>query len=212
MIRLLLLSALLAGAPGAAPAQPLLAFVGEKVSVEEFDPARGPAATEPEATEPDMAFRAQYRVVDVVHGLAPGEVVEFEAYDPNGRPDFEPHRHVLLFLTKDGDRWVHLKHQFYPVFRTTSGAWAGCGSPYRYSGETRTVAPRPLDFGKDAHFDLAGLGREDIAALYPRPYFRTIGGKAYCRQGNTVEELFQVKQQGVLRARGLGQEPSPADL
>ena len=198
MRRPFLLAVLLAGAPGAAGAQQVLAFVGEKVSVEEFDPPR-----DPDAIHPDEAFRAKYRVVDVVHGLAPGEVVEFEAYDPNGRPDFEPYPHVLLFLAKQGGRWVHLKHQFYPVFRTKSGTWAGCGSPYRYGGETRTIAPRPLDFDRDASFDLAGLGREDIAVLYPRPYFRAIGGKAYCRQGNTVEELFEVKQQGVLRARGL---------
>ena len=192
------LAVLLAGASGVASAQPVLAFVGEKISVEEFDPPRVP-----DEELPDEAYHATYRVVDVVHGLAPGEVIEFDAYAQDRRPDFEPYKHVLLFVTKEGERWVHLKHQFYPVFRTTSGTWAGCGSPYRYSSEARTVAPHPLDFGKDAYFDLAGLDREDIAALYPRPFFRAIGSKALCRQGNTVEELFEVKRQGVLKARGL---------
>ena len=205
--RLALLSALLAVASSAAATENLLVFVGEKISVEEFDPPR-----DPNVVLTDEAFHAKYRVLDVVYGLAPGEVVAFDAYDAHGTPEFAKYQHVLLFVSKDGDRWVHQKYQFYPVFRTKSGVWAGCGAPWRYSSDPRTIQPRPLDFGSEAHFDLAGLTREDIAELYPRAYFRTLNGKAYCRQGNPVEELFEVKKQGVLKARGLFRDAPPPTL
>ena len=38
---------------------------------------------------------------------------------------------------------------------------------------------------------------------YPEPYYKTIGDSAYVIYGNYIEDLFKLKKEGVLAARGL---------
>ena len=184
----------------AAAAENLLVFVGEKISVEEFEPDLGP-----DVILMDGAFKAKYRVLDVVYGEYSEQTIEFEAYDHYGRPGFEPHKNVLLFVSRDGDRYFHQKYQYFPVFRTLSGVWAGCGSPYAYEPDVHhgSLKPRKLDFGSDAYFDITGLTRRDVRERFPRAHYLLKGGRAYCTEGNPAAELFEVKKQGVLKARGL---------
>jgi hypothetical protein len=38
---------------------------------------------------------------------------------------------------------------------------------------------------------------------YPEPYYKTVGDSAYANYGNYLEDLFTLKKEGVLAARGL---------
>ena len=183
----------------------LFVFVGEKVSVDEFQPDSAP-----DVIIMDAAFKAKYKILKPVFGSYSGAEIEFDAYDHYGRPAFERYPFVLLFVSADNGRYFHQKYQFFPVFRTKSGAWAGCGSPYRFEPPMHhgSLKPQKLDFGPDAFLDISGYSTGDARKWFPQEDFDIRGKRAYCLRGNPVEELFEVKKQGVLAARGLF-EPKP---
>ncbi|MES3024325.1 MAG: hypothetical protein V4857_22380 [Pseudomonadota bacterium] len=164
----------------------------------EFTPKNSPGLM-------DQAFKAKYRVLQLVYGTYAGRIIEFDAYDHYGRPPFEAHRTVLLFVSRHEGRLYHEKYQYFPVFKTATGDWAGCGSPYQHESEMhhKALRPRALKFGADAYFDMSQLSQKQIAQSYPSTYFRIQGNRAYCVEGNLAAELFEVKRDGVLTARGL---------
>lgn len=204
--KLLLSAALCAyAASGDAAVPNLVAFVGEKISVEQF---------EPEGCENcirmDGAFRARYRVLQVVYGTLPLEEVTFVAYDHYGTPMFSKHEHALLFISKGDDGgFYHQKYQYFPVYRTTDGRWFGCGSPYQDEPEVHrhmTVHAEDVEFAKPVHFSLKGLKDHEVKERYPAEFFTYARDRAYCNKGASVDGLFQVKRDGVLRARGVFDE------
>lgn len=178
----------------------LIAFVGEKISVDEFEPK-----VEPDEILMDAAFKAKYRVIQVIYGSYSEQTIEFEAYDHYGRPGFEPYKHVLLFVSKYGNTFFHHKYQFFPVFKTLSGVWAGCGSPYSDEPveHSKNIKPRKLDFDSDAYFDVTAMTKSEVRRHFPSEYFRVKAGRAYCMKGNSALELFEVEKNGVLKAHGL---------
>ena len=186
----------------------LFVFVGEKISIDEFHPDIGP-----NAILMDEAFKARYRILRPVYGSYPDAEIEFEAYDHYGRPSFENYPFVLLFVSAENDRYYHQKYQFFPVFLTKTGVWAGCGSPYRFEPPVHhgSLKPQKLDFGADAFFDISGYDKRDIRKWFPQEDFEIRGKRAYCLRGSPVEDLFQVKKQGVLTARGLFKELPEAE-
>lgn len=191
----------------------LLAFVGRKQSVRDITEQLRRKSQD--ALLLDGFFRAKYRVEQVVYGEYAGDVIEFTAADHYGRPRFEQFEHVMLFVSAaDDGGYFHEKYQFYPVFRTRSGAWAACAPFDEYDAEERAsvVGPHPIDFGPDAYFRLGELSLAEAEQLLPAPQFRIEGRKAYCTQGNTTEELLRIKQRTVLKARGLFvEDEAPAD-
>lgn len=177
----------------------LIAFVGEKLSVEQFEPN-----VDPGRVLMDVAFKARYRVLDVVYGDFKNDLIDFEAYDHYGRPAFEKHKFVFLFVSKHDGRFFHQKYQYFPVFKTSSGSWAGCGSPYKFEPEQHRGAfvSRDMSFTDDAYFEVRDLTPDELAQYFPRAHYDIRNGRAYCKMGNPVSELFEVKKQGVLKARG----------
>lgn len=181
-------------------ADDLLVFVGEKESVVEFEPQ-----LPPNVFLMDGAFKARFRVLQVLHGRYDGERIEFEAYDHYSEPGFSFFPHSLLFLARDGERYVQVKYQFYPVFRTAAGEWAGCGPlSARERDEWRGIArARPMSFAEEAYIPL------DVPWLavrsqkqFRRSDFRFEGQRAYCLRGASAQALFEVKKRGVLRDDG----------
>jgi hypothetical protein len=206
---LVLITAIAVFVPSTSRAENLIAFVGEKISVTEFEPE-----TAPDAILMDSAFKARYRVIEVIYGTYAEKTLEFEAYDHYGRPGFENHRHVLLFVSSAGGAFYHQKYQYFPVFKTKSGRWAGCGDPYQFEPDMHRgiISAHSLDFNRDAYFDISRHSRREKREYFPSEYFQIRDGKAYCKKGNTVQELFEVKKQGVLKARGLFEEDANQSL
>lgn len=196
----------------------LLVFVGEKISLEDVtqeEEARArQAAPGKQLIFMDGIFRARYRVKYVVHGRYDGEIIEFRVADHYGEPAFSSYDTVMLFVSKGQEGFYHQKYQYYPVFRTSAGGWAGCGPVGVTDAEERQgiVVPHRIDFAADAYFDLRKLnwrlGRKDFAS----DHFTFERGRARCRLGNTPEELFEVKRRTVLKARGLFVESAATPL
>jgi hypothetical protein len=153
----------------------LIAFVGKRLSVT-------PQTNIPPAAF-DHKFEAHYRVVQLVFGRYDGPEITFTAFDHYGSPPFARYDTALMFVSRHEGKLYHEKYQFFPVYPTADGRWAGCGDPYR--------SEPPVHRGK----------------LKPVPIkFTTIvrDGKTGkpCSHGNYVEDLLSVKTNGVLKARG----------
>ena len=178
----------------------LVVFVGEKISVKKFEPK-----SDPDTFLMDEAFKARYKLLELVHGEFGGKEIEFEAYDHYGRPEFSRYKTVLLFVSKYEEGMYHQKYQFFPVFKTNDGYWAGCGSPYAYEPEVHHGDLNPIahSFSKNAYFPLKRLSRKERKQYFPKEYYKIVKKRAYCLKGNTVDELSEVKLNGVLKARGM---------
>lgn len=198
------------GAARAGEEENLLVFVGEKMSVAEFKPE-----LPPNTRMMDGAFKARFRVLRVIYGRYDREVIEFDAYDHYGVPPFAAYDHSLLFVSRDGDRFVQQKYQYFPVFRTRGGEWNGCGptGPRNTEQWRGVVATHPAKFAEDAYIPLPrdrsrGRDREWFAPSH----FRIEGDRAYCLTGSSLGDLFELKKRTVLKARGLfgGEGAAPA--
>lgn len=115
----------------------LYAFIGQKITVDEFDPNQKNTVTQTDSVTGetyqlesyimDLAFDCKYVVVSEVFNKLQKDTVEFEAYDHYGRPAFEDYDYVLLYLSISDDSvsLFHQKYLFDPVKRSSKGIWTG---------------------------------------------------------------------------------------
>jgi hypothetical protein len=199
----------------------LLALVGEKLDVVEVLPDAGDAG-DPDTIVIvlDAAFRARYRVIDVVHGAYSGQTVDFEAYDHYGYPKFAQSKYALLYLVEREGRLYHWKYLFDRVYPTADGRFAGCGDPYPEDAadeiDRRPLAP--IEFKPPVVFslaeervtrrerpDLSAAERTEInqatEAYFSPPAFEVRGDRATCRMGAYPEELFRIANETTIKPR-----------
>lgn len=175
-------------------------FVGEKIDVVEFRPPNGEIWF-------DQAFDAKYRVIETVHGEFEGNVIEFRAFDHYGYPPFANTSHALLFVSKHDGKLYHERYQYHTVYQTTDGRWAACGDPYIHGMEyhRKPFTPKQLAFAEPVTFDLTKYSEKQKQVIFTEPYYEIVQGKAICKMGAYVDELYQINRDGVLKARGVGQ-------
>jgi len=175
-----------------------LVFIGEKISVNAVPARKGEIPF-------DKQFLAKYRVVETFHGSYEGTEIEFTAYDHYGSPGFANYQHVLLYVELEDGKYYHSKYQYNPLYKTKDGRWAGPYDAYDYGHEYNRqtpIKPEVIDFLKPVEIDVSRFEKAHIEKWFPAPYFRIEGGKAIAVYGNYVRELFLLKQNGVLKARG----------
>jgi hypothetical protein len=184
------------------PKNQLHVFVGEKIDVIPFE-----EGTVSGNLIMDYAFKARYRVLENVYGEYRSDTIEFLAYDHYGLPPFASFDHALLFVSEVDGKYQHEKYQYFDVYRTIDHRWAGDGDAYKFDEQVpksrRIVKPVAITFDKVVSFDLKGLDPRLIEKFYPVPYYKIENQRAYALMGNYVEDLFLVKKEGVLKARGL---------
>jgi hypothetical protein len=115
----------------------LYAFIGEKISVIEFDPNENNERMEIDSITGDTlifksyvmdnGFRNKYKVIRNVYNELKTDTVEFDAYDHYGRPAFEDYRNVILYLSysEEKNKYYHQKYIFDPVEKDEYGNWKG---------------------------------------------------------------------------------------
>jgi len=174
-------------------------FVGEKISLERV-------ATKAGERSLDQRFLAKYRVLEPFRGTYKGTEIEFTVFDHYGIPPFSKYRHVLLYVELHDGHYYHSKYQYSPLYKTKSGKWAGPYATYDYQHEYNkrtTIRPEIIEFTEPVVFDIPStLTANDVKAWYPAPFYKIEGNKAIAEYGNYVDELFLLKQNGVLKARG----------
>jgi hypothetical protein len=172
-------------------------FVGEKISVTAVLPKEGEIPF-------DEQYLAKYRVLESFRGGYDGKEIEFTAFDHYGSPGFAKYQHVLMYVELHEGKYFHAKYQYTPLYRTKDGRWAGPYDAYDYGHEYNkgtAIKPEVIDFLVPVVFDIARDAKNPEKS-FPKPYYRIEGRKAIAVYGNYVQELFLLKQNGVLKARG----------
>ena len=174
------------------------AFVGEKISVTPVLQGEGERAF-------DEKFLAKYRVLEPYRGIYKGTEIEFTVFDHYGSPPFSEYQHVLLYVVREEGKYYHSKYQYSPLYKTKRGQWAGPYAAHDYNHEynkNTAIKPEIIDFQEPVVVDISRFQPAEIDRWFPEPYFRVNGGKATAIYGNYLRELFLLKQNGVLKARG----------
>ncbi|TMP25576.1 hypothetical protein CWB99_20605 [Pseudoalteromonas rubra] len=185
----------------------IFAFVGEQVDFYQFEPT-----VSDDVILMDEAFKAKYKILEQVHGEFNSDVISFEVYDHYGTPAFSRYKYVLLFVSEHDGKIYHEKYQFFDVYKTKSGGWAYCGTPFEYE---EAVKPKPLEnieFSPRIEYSTVMYNEAYAKEVFPEPAFEHANGKAICRQGVYVDELFRIKQAGVLKNRGHSAKPASKTL
>ena len=129
-------------------------------------------------TSLDKGFKAKYKVLKKLYGNFSADTVVFESYIHKGKiPGFSECKNPLLYLSKEDGKWYQEKYQYDEVFPTKNGKWAGLGKSWEYGHSNNKdvkIVPENISF------------REGNSAI-----------------GNYAEDLFYLRRNGVLAARGL---------
>ncbi len=190
----------------------LLVFVGEKISLVNYPDStyKDTLVTDGDTIVTvhmamDARFVATYKVIQLINGKYTHDTISFIVYDHYGQPAFSNFQFVLLFVKPMEGKYYHEKYQYFTVYQTKYGEWASPYSSFEYHhpySNTFTVKPEKIQFEDEISFDIAGLPKKRIKYLYPKPYYRIVGDKAIVVYGNYIQDLFLIKQQGILKARG----------
>jgi hypothetical protein len=118
----------------------LYAFVGEKVSVTEYDPnaeynkplnieidsTTGDSIVKRRSYIMDNAFEAKFKILVPVFNDLKVDTIFFKAFDHYGRPAFEKFSQVLLYVSRseNGNYFFHQKYQ-YDELKRKKETWVG---------------------------------------------------------------------------------------
>ena len=172
-------------------------FIGEKISVK-----RSQDIYYCNRISMDSQFDAKYRIVKNIQGNYKADTIQFTVYDHYGSPAFSDFKYVMLFVSEYCGKLIHQKYQFFDVYRTKNGRWASPGDPLRYDRPDSTgIRGEPISFG-GLVFDKLTDGRKQYRK-FEAPYYKIHGNCAEPVRGAYIEELFDVKKNGVLKARGI---------
>jgi hypothetical protein len=115
----------------------LFAFVGEKISIEEFYPNKNNSVKVYDPVEKDTilrkkyvidrAFRVKYKILKKIFNDLKTDTIEFVAYDHYGTPNFEKCKNVILYISKstDDNYYFHQKYQYDVVYKDKTNKWFG---------------------------------------------------------------------------------------
>lgn len=154
----------------------------------------------------DHKYIAKYKIVQLLSGSYSNDTIEFEVFDHYGEPSFANFETVLLFVSKHNGKLYHEKYQYFDVYLTKNGIWASpySSSDYNHSFSSNiTVKPETMSFKKEVSYPVDKLTKEEVEMRYPTPYYEIKNGKAIAKYGNNVNDLFILKQQTILKARGI---------
>ena len=153
----------------------LIVFVGKKLSVVE-KPA--------EENSLDGKFQARFRILKRVFGRYDEPEITFTVYDHYGEPGFADYDTALMFVSRYEGKLYHEKYQFFPVYPTANGRWASCGDAVQWEiGYEHKCPLKPVPITFAGHVTEKTTGQQ-------------------CTEGNYVEDLFALRRDGVLKARG----------
>ncbi len=167
----------------------LYVFIGEKISVEEFNPNINNEITGKEIDEEtgdsvsvikqhyvmDYAFRCQYKVVKNIFNNLPNDTIEFVAYDHYGKPAFSERDVVILYLSEDkkDSHYFHQKYQYDNVFKDKNGNYYSYPK-FRNTEDLKYAKENIKGFKtnlKNEKFNLKNLDPEVRKIYYPEEFY-----------------------------------------
>ncbi len=158
------------------------------------------------STNTDSRYFAKYKILQLMQGAYKADTIEFAAYDHYGQPGFSKHKTVLLFVSFTNGKLYHEKYQYFNLYLAKNGKWASPYSTYDYNHPFKnniTVKPERIEWTEEVSFPIDNFTKEEIETMYPTPYYLIKNRRAIAVYGNYTEDLFKLKQQTILKARGL---------
>lgn len=177
----------------------LYVFVGEKISVEQFEPE-----LEEGVIMMDKSFRARFKVLKPVYNNLPADTLEFLSYVHLGEPLFSHFEHSIIFVIKSNEGYIHARYLSSPVYKTENGKWAVPydATAYNHQDNNTNIVPERIDWKTHPKFDAGGIPSHELHELYPPPFYKVKGDTAIAVYGNYLWDLFLLRKHTVLKARG----------
>ena len=154
----------------------------------------------------DSEYLAKYKILQLVHGSYKSDTIEFTVYDHYDKPAFSEYQTVLLFVSEYHGELFHEKYQYFDLYMTEKGKWASPYSSKDYNHpfkDSITVQPEKIPFIDKVSYSVKKMPADVKKELFPRPYYKIEKKRAIAIYGNYVEDLFKLKQQTILKARGI---------
>ncbi|MBX2969990.1 MAG: hypothetical protein KF803_11515 [Cyclobacteriaceae bacterium] len=182
----------------------LFVFVGEIIEVKDYPYEKEDPKDSIITIHMDSRYLAKYKVLKSVYGTFTEDTIEFIVYDHYGKPAFSKFKTVLLFVSNYKGQLYHEKYQYFDVYITKDNRWASPGDPYKFDDYHRKdLKPQKIEFKEKVSYDIGQLDKDRIKKSFPKEYFNIVRKKAYPLMGTYIEDLFTVKKEGVLKARGI---------
>ncbi|MGC5746302.1 hypothetical protein [Chryseobacterium sp. NFX27] len=190
----------------------LYAFIGEKISVEEFNPNINNKVIEKEIDEEtgdsvsvirthfvtDNAFRCKYKVVKNILNNLSNDTIEFLAYDHYGKPSFSEKDSVILYISKNkkDNYYFHQKYQYDKVFKDKNGNYYSYPKFSKDIEDLKYAKENIKGFKanfKDEKFNLNNLSPEVRKVYYPGEFYEIKNNFAIPIKGVYLNELINYR-------------------
>ncbi|MFL9835332.1 hypothetical protein [Chryseobacterium terrae] len=191
----------------------LYAFVGEKISVTEFDPNEKNEKGEKFGYEideetgdslkvttkhyiMDRAFKCKYRVLRKMFNYLEADTVEFVAYDHYGTPGFAESDSVILYLSKNKEKgyYFHQKYQYDKVYQNKKGHYY---SYPKFNGNEslqtiQNMTAFDANFSNEK-FDISHLDDANVKMYYNSKFYKIEGNYAIPVKGIYLNQLINYR-------------------
>lgn len=171
----------------------LYVFVGEKIDVSYAD------TSDYCYMLMDSKYNATYKIEQEFGDHFPDSTIAFTAYDHNSmsRYLFENYENVLIFVGEYCGDLIHMKYQFFPVYKTQDGRWATPVDTYKdkYDKSKKDLYEN-IVFDESVSFDLPNQISDEqmtefIKNRFPEKYYRIKDEKAYPIIGIYAENMVK---------------------
>ena len=190
----------------------LYAFVGEKISVIEFNPnEKSEEIIENGIDEEtgdsikiirkeyvmDNAYYCKYKVLKKLFNYLPNDTMEFVAYDHYGKPGFAQKDTVILYLSqnKETGNFYQRKYQYDYVSKDKNG---------NFFSYAKFLTEKDADYGianlkgfnvdlSEEKFNLSNLNNDVINIYYPKQFYKIENNNAIPIKGIYLYELINYR-------------------
>lgn len=182
----------------------LLILIGEKIEIKKLPDNKEDCTS----THCYDKFAGQYKVIKKICGNYNKNEITFLIDGYYDKPYFADYKNCLFYLSRkrnSKDTFALLTYQFDDVYRTKDGEWASPFSSrnYReYDSTKGNIKPRRIEYVEDVTYNVKGFSRNKLNRHFPSSYFTINNKTAIAQYGNYVEELVQMKKEGLLKSWG----------
>ena len=147
----------------------------------------------------DSKYNANYKIEQEFSDHFPDSTITFIAYDHNSMSQylFKNYENILIFIGEYCGDLIHMKYQFFPVYKTQNGRWATTVDAYKakYDKDKEDLYEN-IVFDKSVSFDLPNQLTDEqmtqfIKNRFPEKYYSIKDGKAYPIMGRYAEDLVK---------------------
>lgn len=182
----------------------LLILIGEKIEIKKLPDNKEDCTS----THCYDKFAGRYKVIKKICGNYNKNEITFLIDRYYDKPEFADYKNCLFYLSRkrnSKDTFTLLYNQFDDVYRTKDGEWASPFSNKNYMDYDSTkgnIKPRRIDYAENVTYNVKGFSRNRLNRHFPSPYFTINNKVATAQYGNYIEELVQMKKEGLLKLWG----------